>query len=257
MAEEIKRGYCRTCERYGPVRRNKINHILHLILSIITMGAWLFVWIALSLLNMGGWRCPQCGGDNIDQVGELFTLKGWLLFIFLVGVVSVVNPEIMGASWGLIIILSVPVFIIGAHVQKKRQEAGAKRQVHTGTSEESEHQRTVEDQTARNEPTRRPHHAPRGGVVATFDPPVEVTFDYQGDADDEAYSRSVEVRQLLRRGERLYLYGWCDLRDDERMFRTDRIQGGALVMATGESLGIQILNEPTRLQMALMAANVL
>lgn len=30
---------------------NKVNHILHLILSLLTAGLWLFVWLVLVLTN--------------------------------------------------------------------------------------------------------------------------------------------------------------------------------------------------------------
>lgn len=255
MAEEMKRGYCRTCEQYGPVTRKGINHILHLILSLVTLGAWFFIWVALALFNVGGWRCPRCGGDNIDQLGELFSIKGWSLFIVLVLVVRLVNPELMESSLWIIIVGSIPVFLIGAHMQKTRQEDGAKQQVRV--SVESVYTPAADEKPSPAEPRPQRRHKPAQDVVATFDPPVMVRFDYQGDDDDAPQPRSVEVAQLLRRDDKLYLHGWCELRDDVRLFRTDRIVGSATVEATGESIGMQILTTPARLQMALMAANVL
>jgi hypothetical protein len=34
------------------IKRKKVNHILHLILSVVTSGFWLLVWLALVLINM-------------------------------------------------------------------------------------------------------------------------------------------------------------------------------------------------------------
>lgn len=38
------------------------NHVLHLILSIVTFGLWVFVWVLVSLSNASNpYRCPSCG----------------------------------------------------------------------------------------------------------------------------------------------------------------------------------------------------
>jgi hypothetical protein len=54
-------GYCRICEKRVMVRRKGINHILHLLLAIVTWGGWSLVWLVLAI-RIGGWRCPDCGG---------------------------------------------------------------------------------------------------------------------------------------------------------------------------------------------------
>lgn len=33
------------------VKGHRTNHILHLILSIVTAGLWLFVWLAVAIIN--------------------------------------------------------------------------------------------------------------------------------------------------------------------------------------------------------------
>ena len=43
------------------IRRPGTNHILHLILTLVTFGMWLVVWVLISI-KIGGWRCSQCGG---------------------------------------------------------------------------------------------------------------------------------------------------------------------------------------------------
>ncbi len=68
MAIQEKGGFCVTCNKNVMVRRKGTNHILHLLLSIITFGFWIIVWILVAL-KIGSWRCTQCGGTNIDQVG--------------------------------------------------------------------------------------------------------------------------------------------------------------------------------------------
>jgi hypothetical protein len=36
------------------------NHVLHLLLSLVTFGLWLAVWFIASLNN--GYMCSRCGG---------------------------------------------------------------------------------------------------------------------------------------------------------------------------------------------------
>lgn len=53
--------YCKRCVKQVLARRKGTNHILHLLLSIVTGGIWIIVWILCSI-KIGGWRCSQCGG---------------------------------------------------------------------------------------------------------------------------------------------------------------------------------------------------
>lgn len=41
---------------------NKPNHLLHLILTILTAGLWGIVWLILIISSMGNYRCTRCGG---------------------------------------------------------------------------------------------------------------------------------------------------------------------------------------------------
>lgn len=51
---------CRACGRQQIVIRKGANHVLHLILSVLTMGLWLLVWLG-SVIRFGGWSCSACG----------------------------------------------------------------------------------------------------------------------------------------------------------------------------------------------------
>lgn len=53
-------GFCRSCGRNVLIRRASTNHILHLLLSILTAGIWIVVWL-LASVRIGGWRCTSCG----------------------------------------------------------------------------------------------------------------------------------------------------------------------------------------------------
>lgn len=53
--------YCPHCDRQVLAQGSTPNHILHLILSIITIGLWIPLWILISLKSIGGYRCVNCG----------------------------------------------------------------------------------------------------------------------------------------------------------------------------------------------------
>ena len=50
------------CPEHGNVlaRAKGTNHILHLLLTIVTGGLWAVVWLFASM-GKKDWRCPSCG----------------------------------------------------------------------------------------------------------------------------------------------------------------------------------------------------
>lgn len=67
MADERKSGFCDSCHKRTVVFRKGTNHILHLILTILTAGLWLVVWLGVSV-KFGGWRCTVCGSNRVKQI---------------------------------------------------------------------------------------------------------------------------------------------------------------------------------------------
>lgn len=55
--------YCATCQRQTLHTKPRINNILHLILSVLTLGIWaVLVWIPLGIKNRSTrTRCMVCG----------------------------------------------------------------------------------------------------------------------------------------------------------------------------------------------------
>jgi hypothetical protein len=43
--------FCRNCKAQVMVTKPGVNHLLHLILRILTAGLWLLVWIPLTLFG--------------------------------------------------------------------------------------------------------------------------------------------------------------------------------------------------------------
>ena len=62
-----KSGYCAACNADRKVERKGVNHILHLILTIITIGFWSIIWIGVGV-KFGGWRCSECGSTKVSKV---------------------------------------------------------------------------------------------------------------------------------------------------------------------------------------------
>ncbi len=67
MVEVKKQGYCKECGKKVVIFRKGTNHILHLLLSIVTCGAWLVIWLLCSI-KIGGWRCSVCGSKNVKKI---------------------------------------------------------------------------------------------------------------------------------------------------------------------------------------------
>ena len=62
MADERKQKKCQHCGVKVLAIRPGVNHILHLLITILLCGFWLPIW-ALDTLKIGGWKCPMCGGN--------------------------------------------------------------------------------------------------------------------------------------------------------------------------------------------------
>lgn len=60
-------GYCKHCKEQVRVFRRAPNHILHLILTLLTFGLWIIVWLGVSV-SFGGWRCCRCGSTCVKQI---------------------------------------------------------------------------------------------------------------------------------------------------------------------------------------------
>ncbi len=63
MATKQLMQYCPYCERNSAHLQQKPSHLLHLFLSIITVGVWLVVWLLLALFA-GKPVCTVCGGNK-------------------------------------------------------------------------------------------------------------------------------------------------------------------------------------------------
>ena len=65
------RKFCKSCKENVKAECKGINHILHLILTVLTLGFWFIVWFILILSEMLGvtepWTCSKCGEHKLDH----------------------------------------------------------------------------------------------------------------------------------------------------------------------------------------------
>jgi hypothetical protein len=61
MSLKTKGAFCSHCQKQTMAQGTKPNHILHLILSILTLGLWLPIWLLITIGKVGGYRCTSCG----------------------------------------------------------------------------------------------------------------------------------------------------------------------------------------------------
>jgi len=61
MALKQKGAYCSNCQKQVLAQGTKPNHILHLLLTIVTGGIWAPIWLLITFMNAGNYRCNQCG----------------------------------------------------------------------------------------------------------------------------------------------------------------------------------------------------
>lgn len=63
MSQVEGSGFCPTCNQQRLMRRQGTNHVLHLVLTVLTIGIWGLVWIFVAVSNKGTapWRCSVCG----------------------------------------------------------------------------------------------------------------------------------------------------------------------------------------------------
>jgi hypothetical protein len=65
---DVELEYCKVCGRRTLHLKPSTSHLLHLIMSIITMGFWLPVWLILSIRHEFESECVECGGvDNVIE----------------------------------------------------------------------------------------------------------------------------------------------------------------------------------------------
>lgn len=66
MSIEKNYGYCKKCHKRVEIYRKGCAHIVQAILSLLTCGLWLIVWLG-SAIRFGGWKCVECGSPKVRK----------------------------------------------------------------------------------------------------------------------------------------------------------------------------------------------
>ena len=56
--------HCYKCQKKTLHIEQKINNILHLLLSVITAGVWIIVWVLLAIFHNKKTQCTVCGHNK-------------------------------------------------------------------------------------------------------------------------------------------------------------------------------------------------
>lgn len=55
--------YCKNCKKNTVQIKQRANHVLHLLLSVVTIGIWLIVWFFITLFTSDTPTCTECGNE--------------------------------------------------------------------------------------------------------------------------------------------------------------------------------------------------
>lgn len=72
MGIQKGRRFCEEEVEWVLAERNTPNHLLHLILSVLTAGLWIPVWIIVAITTSGSYRCPKCGSKTLGYVPKKY-----------------------------------------------------------------------------------------------------------------------------------------------------------------------------------------
>ena len=67
--------YCKNCKKNTVQIKQRANHILHLLLSVVTVGIWLIVWFFIALFTSDTPTCTVCGNEIKNSNNKRETTK--------------------------------------------------------------------------------------------------------------------------------------------------------------------------------------
>jgi hypothetical protein len=56
--------FCKRCKLQTMHVRPPTSHVLHLLLSLVTLGLWIPMWILVAISNSSQLRCATCGRER-------------------------------------------------------------------------------------------------------------------------------------------------------------------------------------------------
>lgn len=122
--------FCPQCQKQTLWARPGTNHMLHLVMTLITLGFWLPIWL-IACIRIGGWRCQSCGSDgfveppaqhasgyNGDNQELLIMggIKGGLLGGSIAGILGLVLASGSSAALATAIVVAICGLVAGAAI---------------------------------------------------------------------------------------------------------------------------------------------
>lgn len=81
--------HCKTCGKSTLHLQKTTSHVLHLLLSVLTAGLWIVIWVLVSISNSTQGQCTECGrakgAPAKDDYTRLYVVIG------IIGIIAVVN----------------------------------------------------------------------------------------------------------------------------------------------------------------------
>ena len=63
MSQKSFMRQCKACGKPTLHIQEKPNHVLHVLLSVFTLGIWLPIWLLIGLFGSGKPQCTVCGKE--------------------------------------------------------------------------------------------------------------------------------------------------------------------------------------------------
>jgi hypothetical protein len=72
MLEKNETRFCRKCQKTTPMIKETPNRILHLLMTVITAGFYLPLWIIIEFCGLSEeWYCQECWKDSASAKQDL------------------------------------------------------------------------------------------------------------------------------------------------------------------------------------------
>lgn len=67
---EMDMRYCESCKRKTLHVGLSTSHVLHFLISIVTMGMWIPMWLIIAIRNEFSYECTECKEEIVSDTVE-------------------------------------------------------------------------------------------------------------------------------------------------------------------------------------------
>ena len=82
--------FCKQCDKQVLTRRRTANHILHLLLTLVSGFMWLIIWAICAAKQKGMARCTQCGRLINPNKLKPVTVSNKIVYGFIILIVIMI-----------------------------------------------------------------------------------------------------------------------------------------------------------------------